>query len=86
VRQNCPDEYSPCVEVNRGNQAQFVSSDVEHKYIAHFIGTGEERSQFCKIVPLGLFAKAVPLIQCTGALRMRFCAATIMRWVMMCIK
>jgi hypothetical protein len=71
VRQYCSDKYSLCVEVDRGNQAQFVSSDIEHKYIAHFVGAGKERSQLRKIVPLGFFAKAIPLLQRTGTLRMR---------------
>jgi hypothetical protein len=57
--------------VNSGDKAKFVSSDVKHKYIAHFIGAGEEGSQLCKIMPIGFLAKAIPLIQRTGALGMR---------------
>ena len=71
VRQYRPDKYPPRVEVNRCNQAKLVSADVEHKYIAHFIAARKECAQISKIVPLGFFAKAIPLIQRTGALRIR---------------
>jgi hypothetical protein len=71
VRQYRPDEYSSRVEVYRGNQAQFVAADVKHKQIADFIGTWKECAQDSKVMPLRFFAQTIPLLQRTGALRMR---------------
>ena len=70
MRQYRPDKHPPRVEMDCGNQAQLVSVNVEHEYIAHLVSAGKQFSQLREIAPLGLLAQAIPLIQGTRALRM----------------
>lgn len=70
MRQYRSDKHPSRIEVDSGNQAQLVSANVEHEYIAHLVSAGEQLSQLREIAPFGLFAQPVPLFQSTRALRM----------------
>ena len=67
--QNVTNIYFGAIEMNRGNQAIFVTADIKHNPLPNHIGGRKRPAQFGKILELGVQHPLVPTHQRAFAVR-----------------